>query len=307
MTAPLRIGTRGSPLALWQAHYVADRLRPLAAQRPVELVEIEAAGDRVRDVALSQIGGDGVFTKEIQRALLAGTVDVAVHSLKDLPTQPVEGLFLAAVPPRGPTGDAFVSRRHTSFDALPRGAIVATSSLRRRSQALHRRSDLNLVTIRGNVETRLGKLDEQGLDAIILAQAGLERLGLGTVITEILDPEWMLPAVGQGALGLECRVDDAGTLVLLTPLNDQPTRQAVVAERALLRGLGGGCLVPIGAAGVVQGNRLSLRGAVLSPDGSRRLADQIAGDAINAVSLGGRLAERLLAAGASDLLAARPD
>jgi hydroxymethylbilane synthase len=303
MSAPLRIGTRGSPLALWQAHYVADRLRPLAAPRPVELVEIETAGDRIRDVALSQIGGEGVFTKEIQRALLAGTVDVAVHSLKDLPTQPVTGLVLAAVPPRGPTGDAFVSRRHARFDDLPSQATVATSSLRRRSQALHRRPDLNLVSIRGNVETRLRKLDEQNLDGLILAQAGLERLALAGVITEILDPQWMLPAVGQGALGLECRTDDPTTLALLAPLNDFPTRQAVLAERALLRGLGGGCLVPIGAAGVVRDDRLSLRGAVLSPDGMHRVADEIAGLAAEAEMLGRRLAEVLLARGADALLA----
>jgi hydroxymethylbilane synthase len=303
MTAPLRIGTRGSPLALWQAHYVADRLRGLVASRSVELVEIETAGDRVRDVALSQIGGDGVFTKEIQRALLAGTVDVAVHSLKDLPTLPVEGLTLAAVPPRGPTGDAFVSRRHSSFDDLPPGATVATSSLRRRSQALHRRPDLNLVTIRGNVETRLRKLDEQNLDALILARAGLERLGLGAAITEVLDPEWMLPAVGQGALGLECRADDRETRALLAHLNDEPSRQAVLAERALLRGLGGGCLVPIGAAATVTEGRLSLRGAVLSPDGSRRVAGDIEGTAGEAEALGHRLAEELLARGARELLA----
>ncbi len=194
MTTPLRIGTRGSPLALWQANHVAGLLRPLASPRPVALVEIETAGDRVTDVALSQIGGDGVFTKEIQRALLAGTVDVAVHSLKDLPTAPVEGLALGAVPARGPTGDVFVSRRHSRFDLLPLGAVVATSSLRRRAQALHRRPDLQLVNIRGNVETRLRKLDEQNLDAIILAQAGLERLGLAKQITEILDPAWMLLA-----------------------------------------------------------------------------------------------------------------
>src|SRR5581483_3011307 len=167
--APLRIGTRGSRLALWQAHFVADALRPLAAPRPVELVEIQTVGDQVRDVPLAQIGGIGVFTKEIQRALLAGAVDVAVHSLKDLPTLPVEGLTLAAVPPRGPTGDVFVSRRHARFEDLPPGAVVGTSSLRRRAQALHRRPDLRLVDLRGNVETRLRKLTEQGLDAIILA------------------------------------------------------------------------------------------------------------------------------------------
>ncbi len=168
MTTPLRIGTRGSPLALWQANHVADRLRPLAAPRPVELILIETSGDVVRDLPLSQIGGEGVFTKEIQRALLANAVDVAVHSLKDLPTTPVVGLTLGAVPERGPAGDVLVSRRHGRFDDLPHGAVVATSSLRRRAQALHRRPDLNLTTIRGNVETRLRKLDEQDLDAIIL-------------------------------------------------------------------------------------------------------------------------------------------
>ncbi len=270
----------------------------------MELVEIETAGDRVRDLALSQIGGDGVFTKEIQRALLDGTVDVAVHSLKDLPTTHVEGLTLAAVPPRGPTGDAFVSRRHRGFDALPPGAAVGTSSLRRRAQALHRRPDLRLVNLRGNVQTRLRKLDEQGLDAIILAQAGLERLGLGEHITELIDPEWMLPAVGQGALGLECRAEDAVTVALLRALDDAPTRRAVLAERAVLRGLGGGCLVPIGASAGVEGECLALRAAVLSPDGTRRIAGELSGPAGEAESLGQRLAEQLLAAGARELLGA---
>ncbi len=215
MNSPLRIGTRGSPLALWQARHVAERLRPLAAPRSVELVTIETSGDVVRDLPLAQIGGDGVFTKEIQRALLTDVVDVAVHSLKDLPTTAIDALTLGAIPARGPVGDVFVSRRHPRFDALPPGAVVATGSLRRRAQALHRRPDLTLAAIRGNVETRLRKLDEQELDAIILAQAGLERLGLAEHITEVLDPSWMLSAVGQGALGLECRADDAAVLALL--------------------------------------------------------------------------------------------
>jgi len=240
MNPPLRIGTRGSPLALWQARPAADLQRPLATPRAVELIEIETAGDSIRDVPLSQIGGDGVFTKEIQRALLAGVVDVAVHSLKDLPTTFVAGLTLGAVPARGPSGDVFVSHKHKHFDELPQGAVVGTSSLRRRSQALHRRPDLTLVNLRGNIETRLRKLDEENFDAIILAEAGLRRLSLESAITEILDPQWMLPAVGQGALGLECRTDDALTLDMLERLNDGPTRQAVLAERALLRGLGGG-------------------------------------------------------------------
>ncbi len=297
MNSPLRIGTRGSPLALWQARHVAERLRPLAAPRPVELVVIETSGDVVRDLPLSQIGGDGVFTKEIQRALLMEVVDVAVHSLKDLPTTPIDGLALGAVPARGPAGDVLASRRHACFDALPPGAVVATSSLRRRAQALHRRPDLTLAVIRGNVETRLRKLDEQGLDAIILAQAGLERLGLAGHITEILDPSWMLPAVGQGALGLERRADDAAVAAVLGPLNDAATMAAVLAERALLRGLGGGCLVPIGARAVVEGDRLTLRAAVLAPDGSRRVADEAEGPAAAAEAVGRGLAERLLARG----------
>ena len=305
MISPLRIGTRGSPLALWQAEYVAGRLRPLAAPRPVEMVLIETSGDVVRDLPLSQIGGDGVFTKEIQRALLMDVVDVAVHSLKDLPTTHVEGLTLGAVPVRGPTGDVFVSRHHGRFDDLPQGSVVATSSLRRRAQALQRRPDLKLTTIRGNVETRLRKLDEQNLDAIILAQAGLERLGLAAHITELLDPSWMLPAVGQGALGLECRADDPAALAVLGPLNHGPTRQAVLAERALLRGMGGGCLVPIGARGVVKGDRLMLAAAVLAPDGSRRVADEAEGAAAEAEAIGKALADRMLAHGARELLAMR--
>ena len=200
MNTPLRIGTRGSPLALWQANHIAERLRPLAAPRPVELVTIETSGDVVRDLPLSQIGGDGVFTKEIQRALLMDVVDVAVHSLKDLPTTPIDGLTLGAVPARGPAGDVFVSRRHPRFDALPPGAVVATSSLRRRRGAEPTAGPGAGHHPRQRRDA-LRKLDEQGLDAIILAQAGLERLGLAAHITEILDPSWMLPAVGQGRWG----------------------------------------------------------------------------------------------------------
>ncbi len=302
MTSPLRIGTRGSRLALWQANHVAALLRPLAAPRPVELVEIQTIGDQVRDVPLAQLGGEGVFTKEIQRALLAGSVDVAVHSLKDLPTLPVENLTLGAVPPRGPIGDVFVSLRHASFAALPEGARVATSSLRRRAQLLHRRPDLRMENIRGNVETRLRKLSEQDLDATILAQAGLERLGLGDAITEVLDPSWMVPAVGQGALGLECRADDAVTLALLEPLNDFATRQAVRAERALLYALGGGCQVPIGGSASVVSKQLTLHGAVVSPDGQQRIDATIRGPAADAEALGRQLATELLGRGARELL-----
>jgi hydroxymethylbilane synthase len=301
MTVPFRIGTRGSRLALWQANYVAERLRARAGNRPVELVEIETIGDQIRDRPLSQIGGDGLFTKEIQRALLTGAVDVAVHSLKDLPTLAVEGLTLAAVPPRGPAGDVFVSRKYPRFDLLPEGAKVATSSLRRQAMVLHRRPDLRLLNIRGNVETRLRKLEGEELDAIILAQAGLERLGLGNG-SEVLDAAWMLPAVGQGALGLECRVEDCETLDLLRHLDDYATHQAVLAERAFLRGLGGGCLVPIGALSRVSGEALDLRGAVLRPDGSERIEAEQSSSVQDPEHLGRQLADRLLASGAGKLL-----
>jgi hydroxymethylbilane synthase len=297
MTRAIRIGTRGSPLALWQANHVAAALRPWCEP---SLVEIQTTGDAVRDRPLAQIGGDGLFTKEIQRALLDGRADVAVHSLKDLPTAPVEGLVLAAVPPRGPSGDVFVSRRHRRFDPLPAGAVLATSSLRRRAQLLHRRPDLHVVDIRGNVETRLRKMEEQGLDGLVMARAGLERLGLQDAITEVLD--WMLPAVGQGALGLECRADDGPTVDLLGKLDDPATHQAVLAERALLRHLGGGCLVPLGAAAEVSGDSLTLRAAVLDAEGKRRIEGHLAGPAADAAEIGRRVAAQLLQEGAAELL-----
>jgi hydroxymethylbilane synthase len=302
MTA-LRIGTRGSPLALWQATFVAQQLRALARPRPVELVEIQTSGDRHRHAPLAQIGGDGVFTKEIQRALQVGEVDVAVHSLKDLPTAAVDGLALAAVPTRGPVEDVLVSSRHRGFDALPQGARVGTSSLRRRAQVLNRRPDLKLVDLRGNVETRLQKLTAQQLDGIILARAGLERLGLGNRITEVL--EWMLPAIGQGALGLECRADDPKTCAVVVQLDDRSTRQCVLTERALLRELGGGCLVPIGAASVITGTSLLLRAAVLSSDGGQRIEADISGSLNDGEHLGVQLARELLKGGAGKLLAVR--
>ena len=298
---PLRIGTRGSALALWQANHVRDLLRAVTP-RPIELVEIETVGDQVQNVSLVQLGGEGAFTKAIQQALLDNRVDVAVHSLKDLPTFKVEGLTLAAVPQRGPTGDAFVSKKHRAFAQLPQGALVATSSLRRKAQLLHRRPDLRLTDIRGNVETRLRKLAEQDLDAIILAHAGLVRLGLTEHITEVLDQAWMYPAVGQGALGLECRTDDAGTRALLDRLNDTATRWAVLAERAMLRGLGGGCQVPIGAVTTITNKVLTLRGVVLPPDGHQRIESMIAGPMADAETLGQALADELRKRGAAELL-----
>jgi hydroxymethylbilane synthase len=300
--SPIRLGTRGSPLALWQANHVADRLRPVVEPRLVELVLIETHGDQIQDQPLAAMGGFGVFTKAIQQALLEKRVDLAVHSLKDLPTLPVVGLKLAAVPPRGPTGDALVSHKHRRFVDLPPGAVVGTSSLRRRAQLLNERPDLKLIDLRGNVETRLRKLLAQELDGIVLAEAGLQRLGLANRIVEILDPGWMLPAVGQGAIGLECREDDTETCHLVEALNDPATWSAVLAERAMLWALGGGCLVPIGAYSQIARGVLTLRGTVLSPDGKRRIVDTHRGPMAKPLGLGNELAVSLLSAGARELL-----
>lgn len=303
---PLRLGTRGSTLALWQARHVADMLRPIVAPRPVELVLIETHGDRDRASALADMGGFGVFTKAIQQALLDGQADVAVHSLKDLPTLPTPGVQLVATPARGPTGDAFVSRKYRRLDDLPSGAIVGTSSLRRKAQLWNRRRDLQIVDLRGNVETRLRKLDSEGWDGIILAQAGLVRLGLAEEITEIMDQSWMLPAVGQGAIGLECRADDEQTGSILARVNDLVTWRQVQAERAMLAALGGGCLVPIGAVTRLADGVLTIRGAVLSADGRRRVVATHQGPAHSPLALGQELAATLLAEGADELLGQAP-
>jgi hydroxymethylbilane synthase len=299
---PLRLGTRGSPLALWQARFVESHLAPLADPRAVELVLIETSGDRDQASALSTMGGFGVFTKAIQDALLANRADIAVHSLKDLPTIPTDGLELAAVPPRGPNGDVFVSRKWRRFDELPSGATVGTSSLRRRAMLLNQRPDLQLVDLRGNVDTRLRKLDEQNLDAIILAEAGLVRLGLADRITELLNPEWMLPAVGQGAIGLECRATDGASRHLAEGLNDADTWARVTAERAMLAALGGGCLVPIGATSTVADGMLRVRGAVLTADGKRKVVATHSGPAATPLAVGQELAAMLFDEGAGELL-----
>jgi hydroxymethylbilane synthase len=302
MASPaLLLGTRSSPLALWQAHFVQRELAP-HVERGVELVHIETHGDRDQASALSNMGGFGVFTKAIQTALLEDRADVAVHSLKDLPTIPTDGLELAAVPARGPNGDAFVSTKYRSFDDLPKGAVVGTSSLRRRAMLLHQRPDLQLLDLRGNVETRLRKLDEQNLDAIILAEAGLVRLGMAERITEILDAEWMLPAVGQGAIGLECRTDDGESRTAVEYLNDAATMARVTAERAMLFTLGGGCLVPIGAVSRVENGTLTIRGAVLSTDGKRQVTATHRGLAKHPLAVGQELAAMLLGEGAAELL-----
>ncbi|MCS7269669.1 MAG: hydroxymethylbilane synthase [Gemmataceae bacterium] len=302
MQEPLRIGTRGSSLALWQAQQVVACLAPLVAPRPVEVVVIETHGDRDQASALSSMGGFGVFTKAIQQALLERRVDVAVHSLKDLPTVPTPGVEWVAVLPRGPSGDAFVSVRYDHFEALPEGAVVGTSSLRRRAQLCHRRPDLHLQDLRGNVDTRLRKLQAGLYDAIILAEAGLVRLGLHQWIREVLDPRWMLPAVGQGAIGIECRSDDTATRQLLQQINDPMTWACVQAERAMLAALGGGCLVPIGAHSRIIDHQLWLRGVVLSPDGRRCISATHQGPLTMPQAIGIEVAARLRAEGADELL-----
>jgi hydroxymethylbilane synthase len=300
MSAPLRLGTRSSPLARWQAEWVAGQLQ--ARGVAVDLVPITTQCD-VKTGPLGEIGGQGLFTKEIQRALLDRRVDLAVHSLKDLPTAPVEGLALAAVPERESVQDVLVANRFPSFAELPQAARIGTGSLRRKAQLLHARPDLHILDIRGNVETRLRKLDDGEYDAIVLAEAGLNRLGLAERIVEVMSLTLMLPAVGQGALGIETRTDDDATRSALASLNHSPTHTAVIAERALLFGLRAGCLAPVGAWARVAGNELMLDAVVLSGDGVQKIAAKRQGVAARAEELGRSVAEELLAIGAADLIA----
>lgn len=297
-----RLGTRGSRLARWQAEWVAARLGELGVD--VELVFISTQGD-VKTGSIGSIGGQGVFTKEIQRALLDDEVDFAVHSLKDLPTLPVDGLQLAAVPPRESVCDVLATSAAADFASLPAGARVGTGSMRRCAQLLHARSDLEVLDIRGNVETRLQKLDDGQYDAIVLAEAGLKRLGLTDRITQVLPVEIMLPAVGQGALGIEIRGDDQAAAAALAALDDPVSHAAVIAERSMLAALQGGCLAPIAAWGrSIDDDRLQLDGVVLSKDGSHRLSASQTGPHTEAEQIGIRVAELLLRQGAANLVAA---
>jgi hydroxymethylbilane synthase len=302
MTRSVRIATRGSQLALWQAEHVAARLRSAHPSLTVELVKIASAGDLDRDRPIAQIGV-GVFTKEIQAAILDGRADIAVHSLKDLPTIPIEGIELAAVPERAAPFDALLAPVHQRMVNIPQGGRIATSSLRRRSQLLKARPDLRVESIRGNVETRIRKAIEAKFDGLILARAGLDRLGLAEHITEDLSPEFMLPAVGQGALGIECRAEDAGTKELLQTLEHPATRAAVTAERAFLAVLQGGCQVPAGALGTLdEDGALRLRATVLSTDGQQSFSGNVTGKPSDAHRIGTDLARRLLADGADQIL-----
>src|SRR5688572_31893752 len=279
----LRLGTRASPLARWQADWVAGELRQRGVE--VELVLISTQGD-VKTGPLGQIGGQGLFTKEIQRALLDRQIDLAVHSLKDLPTAEVAGLSLAAVPERESIADVLVCNSAKSLPELPEKARVGTGSLRRRAQLLHQRPDLQMLEIRGNVETRLRKLDQGEYDALVLAQAGLHRLGLDARSASVIPLSVMLPAVGQGALGIETRADDTSTRRVLAPLNHEPTYQAVTAERTLLATLRGGCLAPVGGWGRVANSLLHLDGVVLSGDGRQRIVASSSGPPSSAADLG---------------------
>jgi hydroxymethylbilane synthase len=300
----LRIATRKSQLALWQAEYVKAELLKHHPHLQIELVPLVSKGDKILDVPLAKVGGKGLFVKELETALLENDADIAVHSMKDVPMEFPVGLGLAVICPREDARDAFVSNNFKTLEDLPQGAIVGTSSLRRQCQLLAARPDLKIEFLRGNVQTRLKKLDAGDYHAIILAAAGLIRLELKERISSYISPEQSLPAGGQGAVGIECRLDDLNTLKLLAPLNHTLTSQQVIAERAMNRHLQGGCQVPIACYAIHTENGLWLRGLVGAPSGETMLYDDIRGGVEDAEKMGIALAEKLLAVGAGKILAA---
>ncbi len=300
--ASLVIGTRGSRLALWQAEWVQSRLQELAPDLRVTLRRIKTSGDKILDVPLAKVGGKGLFVKEIEEALLQGDVDLAVHSMKDVPTALPDGLAILCIPPREDPRDALISHAGRTLDRLPKGSRIGTSSLRRQAQLLYRRPDLSITMLRGNLDTRLRKVGEGAFDAIVVAAAGLRRMGWSDRVTEYLPPEVSLPAIGQGALGIEGRRGDSFVRGLLEPLEDPATRTAVTAERALLDRLEGGCQVPIGAHATMKGDGLLLDGLIASTDGRRLIRDSIEGSMAEARGLGVQLAEQLLAQGGEEIL-----
>jgi len=300
----LRIATRKSALALWQAEYVKERLESIHPELNVELLPMSSRGDKILDVPLAKVGGKGLFVKELETALLENKADIAVHSMKDVPMEFPEGLGLSVICEREDPRDAFVSNQYQRFEELPKGAVVGTSSLRRQCQLLAIRPDLNIKFLRGNVNTRLAKLDAGEYDAIILASAGLIRLKMSERISEYIAPELCLPAGGQGAVGIECRTNDTTTHSLLAPLNHTLTSEAVSAERAMNRRLEGGCQVPIACYAIHQEEQLWLRGLVGDPDGSEVLSNDISGNASDAEKMGIELADKLLSAGAGRILRA---
>ncbi|MGQ9660039.1 MAG: hydroxymethylbilane synthase [Thermochromatium sp.] len=302
MSNSIRIATRKSPLAMWQAEHVAARLQALHPGLAVEIVGMTTKGDQLLDSPLSRVGGKGLFVKELEQGLLAGTADIAVHSMKDVPVEFPEGLHLAVIMERENPYDAFVSNTYASLAELPEGARVGTSSLRRQCQLAERRPDLRLEPLRGNVNTRLARLDAGEYDAIILAAAGLIRLGFASRIRTCLDPVDSLPAIGQGAIGIECRIDDAHVYSLIAPLADRDTTDRVLAERAMNARLNGGCQVPIGGHALLDGDRLILKGLVGTTDGSRILRAEASGPRAEAEAIGVRVAEELLGQGADAIL-----
>jgi len=298
----LRIGTRGSRLALAQSEWVKARIEARRPHIRVELVRIKTTGDKILDSPLSKIGGKGLFVKEIEEALLDGRVDLAVHSMKDVPAELPDRLFLTAFPEREDPGDALISADERTLDRLPPKARVGTSSLRRAAQLLHVRPDLELVSLRGNVDTRLQKVESGELHAVVLAAAGLRRLGLADRIAQILPPEVILPAVGQGALGLEARQDDHETIRVLDFLNHEPTEITVRAERAFLKKLEGGCQVPIAGFARLEGDRIHFRGMVAELDGSKLFKEEAQGPTDQPEAIGIACARSLLASGADKVL-----
>lgn len=298
----LKIATRQSPLALWQANFVKDRLIEFYPDLTVELVPMVTKGDVILDTPLAKIGGKGLFVKELENALLTGDADIAVHSMKDVPMVFPEGLSLSVICKREDPRDAFVSNRYRNLDELPSGAVVGTSSLRRRCQLKKLRPDLDVRSLRGNVGTRLSKLDKGDYDAIILASAGLIRLDMQERIASFIETEVSLPAVGQGAVGIECRTDDEYVQKLLAPLADAETAACVLAERAMNNRLQGGCQVPIGGYAVLNGGELHLRALVGALDGSKIIRAEGKSAVENAEVLGVQIAERLLAQGADKIL-----
>ena len=296
------IGSRGSPLALWPANWVKDLLLGHHSDLAVDIKIIKTSGDRIQDVPLAKIGGKGLFVKEIEEGLLKREVDFAVHSMKDMPIIFPVNLCIACVTKRENPFDALISRNDIKLDDLPKGAKIGTGSLRRMSQLLYYRPDLNLVPLRGNLETRLKKLETEGLDAIILAAAGLIRLGWKDCITEIIPPEILLPAMGQGAVGIETRKNDVDNQILLADMDDEQTHYALDAERALVSQLEGGCNVPIGSFATLNGDQITLRGLVASLDGKTMYKKELTDLKTNAVALGRRMGDELIEMGADRIM-----
>ncbi len=302
MPSELKIGTRGSQLALFQANWVKDRLSETHPGLHVTLIKIKTTGDKIQDVPLAKIGGKGLFVKEIEESLLQKKIDLAVHSIKDVPTEFPPGLHLSVITKREDPRDVFISNEGKTLKELPQGAKIGTSSLRRQAQLLHFRSDLELIPLRGNLDTRLKKLKTMNLDGIVLALAGVRRLGLEARVTEIISPDISLPAIGQGALGIETRMDDKEVEGQIRFLNDRDSSVAVTAERAFLKKLEGGCQVPLAAYARPAGKTLHVEGLVGSTDGRKLIRHQVEGPAENAEALGVALAEILLSRGAKEIL-----